>query len=229
MLSAGAALIGLIVGAVAATVVLVAWSRSRVSVARGERERLLADARREAEAVRREAQVDAREQAVALRSEIESEVQDRRVEIAKIEERVLQKELEVDASLTELERREQGLGDREVHIKALQEELRDAQRDALACAREDLGPDGPRGTPAAARALEGPRAPRARARSAADGGGGAIRCTSPRTRPRRGLAPARRGEPHCRGDGDGRRARVGRSQGKDHRPGGAGTSVRSST
>ena len=39
--------------------------------------------------MRREAQVDAREQAVALRSEIESEVQDRRVEIAKIEERVL--------------------------------------------------------------------------------------------------------------------------------------------
>ena len=81
--------------------------------------------------MRREAQVDAREQAVALRSEIESEVQDRRVQIAKVEERVLQKEIEVDGRLTELERREQGLGDREVHIKALQEELRDAQRDAL--------------------------------------------------------------------------------------------------
>ena len=138
MLSAGAALIGIIVGAVAASVVLSAWSRSRVSIARDERERLLADAEREAEAVRREAQVDAREQAVALRSEIEREVQDRRVEIAKIEERVLQKELEVDARLTELERKEQGLGDREVHVKALQEELRDAQREALGGAREDL-------------------------------------------------------------------------------------------
>ena len=92
---------------------------------------MLADAEREAEAVRREAQVDAREQAVALRSEIEREVQDRRVEIAKIEERVLSKELEVDSRLTELERKEQGLGDREVHVKALQEELRDAHRDAL--------------------------------------------------------------------------------------------------
>ena len=89
MLSAGAALIGILVGAVAASIVLLTWSRSRVSTARGERERLLADAEREAEAVRREAQVDAREQAVALRSEIEREVQDRRVEIAKIEERVL--------------------------------------------------------------------------------------------------------------------------------------------
>ena len=131
MLSAGAALIGILVGAVAASIVLVTWSRSRVSAARAERERLLVDAQREAEAVRREAQVDAREQAVALRSEIESEVQDRRVEIAKIEERILQKELDVEARLTELERKEQGLGDREVHVKALQEELRDAHRDAL--------------------------------------------------------------------------------------------------
>ena len=132
MLSAGAALIGILVGAVTASVVLVTWSRSRVGSARAERARVLADAEREADALRREAQVDAREQAVALRSEIESEVQDRRVEIAKIEERVLQKELEVDARLVEVERKEQGLGDREVHVKALQEELRDAQRDALA-------------------------------------------------------------------------------------------------
>lgn len=131
MLSAGAVLIGIAIGAVAASVGLVAWSRLRVSAARGERERLLDDARRQAEAVRREAQVEAREQAVSLRSEIESEVQDRRVEIAKIEERVLQKEHEADARLTELERKEQGLGDREVHVKALQDELRETQRDAL--------------------------------------------------------------------------------------------------
>ena len=125
MLSAGAALIGILVGALAASVVLLGWSRSRVHGARSDREKLLGDAQREAEALRREAQVEAREQAVALRSEIENEVQDRRVQIAKVEERVLQKELDVDSRLTELERREQGLGDREVHIKALQEELRD--------------------------------------------------------------------------------------------------------
>ena len=52
-------------------------------------------------------------------------------EIAKIEERILQKELAADAGLTEVERKEQGLGDREVHVKALQEELREAQKEAL--------------------------------------------------------------------------------------------------
>src|SRR6185436_6711878 len=123
MLSAGLALIGILIGALGASVVLLGRSRSRVRAANVEHDKLLADAARDAEAIRREAQVEAREQAVTLRSEIESEVQDRRVQIAKVEERVLQKELDVDARLTEIERHEQGLGDREVHIKALQEEL----------------------------------------------------------------------------------------------------------
>ena len=91
MLSAGAALIGIVLGAVGAWVVLHGWSRSRVRSAHAEHDKLLADAQRDAETVRREAQVDAREQAVALRSEIESEVQDRRDQKAKVEERDLQK------------------------------------------------------------------------------------------------------------------------------------------
>ena len=139
MLSVGAALIGIAIGAVAASVVLIAWSRSRVRTAQDERERA---ARRRAARSRgcsARGAGRAREQAVALRSEIESEVQDRRVQIAKVEERVLQKELEADAGLTELERKEQGLGDREVHVKALQEELRDAQRDALAALEKISG------------------------------------------------------------------------------------------
>ena len=66
-----------------------------------------------------------------LRSEIEAEVRETRLQIAKVEERVLQKEEEIDAKLIEIERREQGLGDREVHAKALQEELKEAKDEAL--------------------------------------------------------------------------------------------------
>jgi ribonuclease Y len=131
MLTVVAALIGILVGAVAAAALLLTLSRSRVRAAEDERRRILADGEREAEAIRREAQVDAREQAVQLRSEIEAEVQDRRLQIVKIEERMLQKEGEVVAKLTELERREQGLGDREVHAKALQEELKEAKEEAV--------------------------------------------------------------------------------------------------
>ena len=131
MLTVVAAVIGVIVGAVGAAGLLLTRSRSRVRAAEEERKRILGDAEREAEAVRREAQVAAREQSVQLRTEIEAEVQDRRVQIVKIEERVLQKEEEIDEKLTELTRREQGLGDREVHIKALQEELKAEKDDAL--------------------------------------------------------------------------------------------------
>jgi ribonuclease Y len=132
MLTVVAAIIGILVGGFVATGVLVSLSRSRVRTAEATRRRMLEDAGREAEAIRREAQVDAREQAVQLRSEIEAEVQDRRLQIVKIEERILQKEEEIDANLEELARREQGLGDREVHAKALQEELKQAKDEALA-------------------------------------------------------------------------------------------------
>jgi len=131
MLTVVAALIGILLGALAAAALLVTVSRSRVRVAESARRQILEDARREAEALRREGQVDAREQAVQLRSGIETEVQDRRLQIVKIEERVLQKEDEIDAKLEELDRREQGLGDREVHAKALQEELKEAKDEAL--------------------------------------------------------------------------------------------------
>src|SRR6188474_3145639 len=119
MLTAVAALIGIVVGAVAAAVLLIGLSRSRVRTAEAERGRILADTEREADSIRREA-------------EIEAEVQGRRLEIVKIEERVSQKEGEIDEKLVDLERKEQGLGDREVHVRALQDELRETQRDALA-------------------------------------------------------------------------------------------------
>ena len=80
MLTVVAALIGTLVGALAATALLIGASRSRVRAAEAVRGRILSDAERDAEALRREAQVDAREQAVHLRTEIEAEVQDRRLQ-----------------------------------------------------------------------------------------------------------------------------------------------------
>ena len=131
MLTVVAVLVGIVLGALATALLLSTLARSRVHTANVERRRILDDAGREAEAVRREAQVDAREQAVHLRAEIEAEVQDRRNQIVKIEERVLKKEEEIDDKLTELARREQGVGDREVHIKALQDELKDTKNDVV--------------------------------------------------------------------------------------------------
>jgi ribonuclease Y len=124
-------LIGIAAGAVAGAFVSGVYRSSRLRAAQRTRAHLLEDAKREAEAVRREAQVEAREQAVKLRAEIEAELRERRGQILKVEERLLTKEEEIDAKLTELSRREQGLADREVHIRELQEQLKQAKDEQL--------------------------------------------------------------------------------------------------
>ena len=91
----------------------------------------VADARVEAETIRREAKVDAREEAVRLRAEVEREIGEQRARITKIEERVLSREDEVERRQKELERRDQGLADREVHVKELQEDLKEAKQREL--------------------------------------------------------------------------------------------------
>ncbi len=121
--------IGLAAGVSIAFISLYALTGSRLAAARRTRQLLVSEAKREAEALRREAQIEAREDAVRLRAEIEQEVARRRGEILKIEERVLAKEEDIDRKLTEFTRREQGIADREVHTKQLQEELKEA-RDA---------------------------------------------------------------------------------------------------
>ena len=131
MLTVIAVLVGAVVGGAATAVWLRAAAGSRLRESELTRQRLLDDAGREADTIRREAQVEAREQGIRLRAEIEEEVRDRRLEIAKIEERISQTEAEVDGKLTELLRREQGIADRETHLKQLQEELKGARDEAF--------------------------------------------------------------------------------------------------
>jgi ribonuclease Y len=129
MLTVIALLVGLVVGGIATGIWLRWSSASAVRRSEEERRRIVADGEREAETIRREAHVEAREGAVRLRAEVENEVRDRRLEIAKVEERIAQREAEIDQKIVEVTRREQGLGDREVHLKQLQEEEK-ARRDS---------------------------------------------------------------------------------------------------
>jgi ribonuclease Y len=132
MLTVVALLIGLVAGGAATAVALWLRTDSRLRQAEQSRAQLLADAEREADTVRREAQIEAREQAVKLRSDIEAEIRDRRSQLVKLDERLLQREEEVEEKVVELGRREQGIADRETHLKALQEEMKGAREQALA-------------------------------------------------------------------------------------------------
>ncbi|MDP9490599.1 MAG: ribonuclease Y [Actinomycetota bacterium] len=127
MLVAAGIVIGLVLGAGLLLVVMQVLGRSSLGEAAARRDELLAGAKREAANLRREAEIEAREQAVRVRAEAERDAQERRGQIAKLEERVLAKQDELEGKLTELLRREQGLADRETHIKDLQVELKEAK------------------------------------------------------------------------------------------------------
>jgi ribonucrease Y len=121
--------IGIAVGALAALLAVSVFGATGVGKARRISRQLVEDAERDAEATRREAQIESREQAVKLRGEIDAELTDRRQQVMKIEERVLSREEEVEQKLVEISRREQGMADRETHLRQLQEDMKQAKHD----------------------------------------------------------------------------------------------------
>ncbi len=120
-------LVGLVLGAAACGLAVVVWSRSSRASGLRARDEILREAQRHADTLRREAQVEARERDLRLRSELEEELQERRTEVAKLEERLLAQEGEIERKLTELARREQGIADREAHTRHLQDELKESK------------------------------------------------------------------------------------------------------
>ncbi|MFT8458419.1 MAG: ribonuclease Y [Liquorilactobacillus ghanensis] len=84
---------------------------------------ILANAKKEAVAQKREAILEVKDESHRYRSEIESELKERRAEIQKQENRLLQREENLDRKDTSLEQREQGLVKKENHIEHVQKEL----------------------------------------------------------------------------------------------------------
>jgi ribonuclease Y len=80
--------VGVLLGVVAGCLIYrMVLARKAVADA-GAAERVLEDARREAQTIRKEAEVAAKEQSVTIRTDVERELGERRVELAKGEERL---------------------------------------------------------------------------------------------------------------------------------------------
>jgi ribonuclease Y len=124
MLFAVAVVIGAAAGGIGTFCVLRLGGVSHTERNRRQLEQLLQDAQRDADATRREAQIEARELAVKLRTEVEFELRERRDAVVKIEERLEAKDQDSERKLSELARREQGVADRETHLRELQDELK---------------------------------------------------------------------------------------------------------
>jgi ribonuclease Y len=124
-------LIGLAVGGGLVALALLGLGGTRLAAARRTRQLLLAEARREAEALRREAQIEAREEAVKIRAELEEGIKERLAETIASQERARANEGEIERRLDEMSRREQGLSDRETHAKGLQDELKQTKQEQV--------------------------------------------------------------------------------------------------
>jgi ribonuclease Y len=119
--------IGVAAGVTLALLAVQVFGATGVGKARRMGRQLIEDAERDAESLRREAELEAREQALKLRAEIDAELSERRESVMKIEERVLAREDEIERKLVELSRRDQGLADRETHLRQLQEDMKQAK------------------------------------------------------------------------------------------------------
>jgi ribonuclease Y len=94
---------------------------------RKEADRVLADAQKTSEAKLREASIEAKEKVLAARAEFDKTVQARRQEIAALENRVVQKEENLDRKLTQLEKREEDYNRKEKAVAEQQKKIEEGQ------------------------------------------------------------------------------------------------------
>ncbi|KAB7708117.1 ribonuclease Y [Bacillus aerolatus] len=119
-------LLGLIVGVVVGYFVRKSIAESKIAGAKSAADQIVDDAKREAEALKKEALLEAKDEIHKLRTDTELELRERRNELQKQENRLLQKEENLDRkdeSLDkrelQLERKEEALAERQQHIEEM--------------------------------------------------------------------------------------------------------------
>ncbi|WP_404810081.1 ribonuclease Y [Metabacillus halosaccharovorans] len=123
-------LLGLIVGAVVGYFVRKSIAEAKIAGATSAAEQILEDAKRDAEATKKESLLEAKDEIHKLRTDAEQEIRERRNELQKQENRLLQKEENLDRkdeSLDKrevmLERKEGSLNERQQHIEEMESKV----------------------------------------------------------------------------------------------------------
>ncbi|MEC2076903.1 ribonuclease Y [Metabacillus fastidiosus] len=128
-------LLGLIVGAVVGYFVRKSIAEAKIAGATNAAAQILEDARRDADATKKEALLEAKDEIHKLRTEAEQEVRERRNELQKQENRLLQKEENLDRKDESLEKREvmlekkeDSLNERQQHIEEMESKVEEIVR-----------------------------------------------------------------------------------------------------
>lgn len=128
-------LLALVVGAVVGYFVHKSQFENKIAGAKGSAEVIVEDAKREAEAIKKEALLEAKDEIHKIRTDSEHEVRERRNELQKQENRLLQKEENLDRkdeSLDKreilLEKKETSLNQRQQHIEEMESKVEELVR-----------------------------------------------------------------------------------------------------
>ena len=107
-ISAGVGVGGLALGYVARLIM----ARYQASAVENATKSLLKNAKREAEAIRKEGKIHAKDEVIKARDEFESSTKDRRKELTELEQRINKRETNLDRKVSMLEKKERSLDER---------------------------------------------------------------------------------------------------------------------
>ncbi|MFD1030943.1 ribonuclease Y [Metaplanococcus flavidus] len=126
------ALLGIFVGMFVGYFVMKKSNDSKMAGAKNSAEQIIEDAKREAEALKKEALLEAKDENHKLRTETESDIRERRSELQKQENRLLQREENLDRKDDALNKREAGLerkdealAEKQQHIEQMESKAED--------------------------------------------------------------------------------------------------------
>ena len=115
------------VGAVVGFFVRKSIAEAKINGAANEAKRILDEANRDAEALKKEALLEAKDEIHTLRTEAELEIRERRSELQKQENRLMQKEENLDRKDETLDKREQQLEKKEESLVAKQQHIEELE------------------------------------------------------------------------------------------------------
>ncbi|MCP2033052.1 ribonuclease Y [Planomicrobium sp. HSC-17F08] len=129
------ALLGIIVGVVVGYYALKKANDSNIAGAKNSAELIVEDAKKEAEALKKEALLEAKDENHKLRTETESEIRERRLELQRQENRLLQREENLDRKddalnkrEASLERKDEALAEKQQHIVQMESKAEELVR-----------------------------------------------------------------------------------------------------
>jgi ribonuclease Y len=99
------------------------YSKIRMKSAKEAAQKILDDAGKEVESVKREALLEAKEEALKVKNELERETRERRADTQRLEKRLLQKEESLDRKFEVMERKEDQLSRKENEVEKIRGEL----------------------------------------------------------------------------------------------------------